>query len=224
MWRALLILVCFALGCSSDEVARGTAIPVTAPNAPVVADAPVEPSTTADIELSTVEITLERTECYGWCPSYQLRIHGDGRVEYHGSAFVRELGDREWRVSEEVVRELLARIAPERFFALAERYAQAVSDCPSELIGLRVADRKHKVENYWSRASLEDFKKYSRPGTAAVEEWRIHQLLSNLATAIDDAVVVGQWIGTSSERAEIARTRRSDDYLDGAPPTKFAPW
>lgn len=224
MWRASLLFVCLAPGCSREEAAREVAVPVNVPVAPAAAEAPVEPSPTADIDLATVEFTLERTECYGWCPSYQLRIHGDGRVEYHGSAYVRELGDREGRVSEEVVRGLLARFAPERFFALAERYEEAITDIPTELVGLRIADRKHKVVNYWSRCSLEEFTKYDGRGAQVVERWRAHELLSKLASAIDDAVVVGQWIGTKSERQEIAKTRRSTDFYDAPPPTKFAPW
>ena len=224
MWRTALILSFVALGCSRDGAVREVAIPVQVPIPPAAAEVRVEPSQTADIELSTVEFTLERTECYGWCPSYQLRIHGDGRVEYHGSAYVRELGDREGRVSEEVVRGLLARFAPERFFALAERYEEAITDIPTELVGLRIADKKHKVVNYWSRCSLEEFTKYGGRGPQAVEQWRAHELLSKFANAIDDAVVVGQWIGTKSERQEIAKTRRSLDFYDAPPPTKFAPW
>lgn len=192
MWRASLIFVCFALGCSSDEVARETAIPVTAPNEPVAADAPVEPSPSADIDLATVEIALERTTCRGWCPSYRVVIHGDGRVVYTGRKFVREVGEREGRISEQVVRDLLGCFETMRFFELRDAYEDNVKDADTEYLELRVGDQRKRIAHLWS----------STPArlNPARPDREVHIALDALAVAIDEAVAIEQWVGPEPER------------------------
>jgi hypothetical protein len=39
-------------------------------------------------DLSSVEFSLKRTACFGSCPSYELRITGDGVVTYSGQGWV----------------------------------------------------------------------------------------------------------------------------------------
>jgi len=43
-------------------------------------------------ELDTLVIQFERSSCYGNCPAYRLTIHGDGRIEYNGIRFVKQIG------------------------------------------------------------------------------------------------------------------------------------
>ena len=43
-------------------------------------------------------VTLERTECYGTCPVFALRLFADGRVEYEGKRFVMHRGLRTTRL------------------------------------------------------------------------------------------------------------------------------
>jgi hypothetical protein len=43
-----------------------------------------EPKPPVEYALADIEIGLERTVCFGTCPSYTLQIFGDGRVIYEG--------------------------------------------------------------------------------------------------------------------------------------------
>jgi hypothetical protein len=41
-----------------------------------------------------VEISLEKTSCYGPCPVYAVYIYGDGTILYEGVENVRVIGER----------------------------------------------------------------------------------------------------------------------------------
>jgi len=58
---------------------------------------------TANRDLETVKITLERTECYGFCPIYTLTIQGDGTVVYDGKDFVKTKGRVEITIPKEKI-------------------------------------------------------------------------------------------------------------------------
>jgi hypothetical protein len=45
------------------------------------------------VDQGGLEITFERTECFGACPTYRVKIHRDGRVDWHGTANVRVVGE-----------------------------------------------------------------------------------------------------------------------------------
>jgi hypothetical protein len=146
-------------------------------------------------DLSNVEIQLERTECYGWCPNYSVIIKGDGRVRYTGRSFVVTVGEREGTLPEATIRELVERFERARFFELRDKYSQSVTDLPSTWLTLRIGDRTKKVENYWVGADHE----WGRDA----EHRSIHIALDSIAEAIDRAVVVENWIGTEDQRQAI---------------------
>ncbi|HET9987201.1 MAG TPA: DUF6438 domain-containing protein [Kofleriaceae bacterium] len=45
------------------------------------------------VDQGGLEVTFERTECFGTCPTYRVKIHRDGRIDWHGTANVRVIGD-----------------------------------------------------------------------------------------------------------------------------------
>src|ERR1700693_4148149 len=70
----------------------------------------------------SVRITLERTGCFGTCPSYRLEVHGDGTVRYMGTDFVAITGEHSDRISEVAVRQLVDAFRAVRYFSLNDRY------------------------------------------------------------------------------------------------------
>ena len=38
------------------------------------------------------EVTLERTPCFGYCPSYKVTLKSDGTIIYEGKKFVQMMG------------------------------------------------------------------------------------------------------------------------------------
>ena len=114
--------------------------------------------------LSSVEITLERTGCFGFCIPYRVEICGHDRsVRYFGAAF--DTGDRSMlRTSLEVseLYGLLEKFYRVRFFELPDAYTTTpkvmhtngptfvvtsfhTTDLSDTILGLRVEDRSKRV-------------------------------------------------------------------------------
>ena len=98
--------------------------------------------------LTDVEITLERTACYGTCPIYTISISGDGSVTYRGEQFVKTIGVQKYNISSGDVEELVALIYQKSFFSLRDRYEIGATDMPTVITTVRVGDQIKSVENY----------------------------------------------------------------------------
>jgi len=167
----------------------------TAPSqAPAVSHAPVE-GITIPPDLTGVEITLERTECFGTCPSYVVAVDGNGRVTYTGRAYVRETGKREGSITQDKVRVLAQRFIKAGFFAMQDAYRQAVSDCETTYLTVKVGTRTKRVTNYWAHGDFEF-------PPEQFEQWQAHVTLDMLAESVDRAVQSGQWTGDSEFDSE----------------------
>lgn len=129
-------------------------------------------------------ITLERTVCYGMCPSYKLTISGDGAVVFEGRRFVKKLGTAQSTISQEQLRELIDRFDKMNYFALRNRYqdpedgcGEFVTDHPSANTSIRINGKSESVRHY-----------YGCRGIDVLDE------LTKLEQAIDDAANTAQWI------------------------------
>jgi len=65
-------------------------------------------------------ISLERTGCLGYCPSYTLTIYEDGMVIYNGRAYVSVKGTHVSKISTAQLESLVNRFLADRFFELEE--------------------------------------------------------------------------------------------------------
>lgn len=119
-----------------------------------------------------IEITLERTACFGSCPVYTVTIDGDGAVTYDGRQFVRVSGRKTARITRDTVRALAAEFARIDFFALKDEYTAMVSDLPTVYVTLRQGDRTKRVKDYFGAPPA----------------------LRNLERHIDEAAGVRQWV------------------------------
>ncbi|WP_249872369.1 DUF6438 domain-containing protein [Oceanobacillus saliphilus] len=54
------------------------------------------------------KLSLERTECYGTCPIYQVEVTPDGMVYWNGEGHVSFMGETTFRISEKKVQQLAA--------------------------------------------------------------------------------------------------------------------
>jgi hypothetical protein len=98
--------------------------------------------------LTDLEITLERTGCYGTCPIYSLTISGDGNVVYEGTRFVKTEGIHSFQIPQENVEELVSLFYQKDYFSLNDRYEVPATDLPTVITSLKVDDKKKTVENY----------------------------------------------------------------------------
>ncbi len=112
--------------------------------------------------LEDVEIGLRRTTCFGTCPAYQVRISGDGTVEFEGTKFVRVVGTEQSTVSKAVVLGILSEVYRIFFFDMRDSYhdgrpgilerggivtatGMAVEDVPEAILTVRIGSYEKRV-------------------------------------------------------------------------------
>jgi hypothetical protein len=140
------------------------------------------------VALGDVVIGLQRTPCIGTCPSYDLTIHGDGRVVYEGHEYVARTGRIEAGIDTTAVVGLVNRFLSVCFFELPSTCGDVAEvamrgdslayydSCPSRIersttLSLKLGDLEHTV----------------------VLRRREPTDLALLAQAIDDAVNIRRW-------------------------------
>jgi hypothetical protein len=146
-----------------------------------------------DLDPSTVEIRLDRSRCYGWCPEYSIVIRGNGDVHYTGNAFVLLTGEYEGHVPKDVVRDLLLLCEKNGFFGLSLNCNVMVTDVPWATLRVQEGDRTKEIGNPWRGSQSGD------------QDQSVHTLLDEIAIAIDGAVNVEQWIGSREQRKDLFR-------------------
>jgi hypothetical protein len=100
---------------------------------------------------ATTLVTLDRTECFGACPSYSLTLDGSGAVSYQGRRFVKVVGVASAQVPVSVVQALVDEMVRANFFNLSvpETCAEGIAtDGPTATTSLTLAGRSHTVAHY----------------------------------------------------------------------------
>ncbi len=95
-----------------------------------------------------VEISLQRTACYGFCPVYRVTIRGDGTVHYVGERFVNVVGERSGAIPRAEVDRLLRRFDDIGFAALREEYRGQMTDLPTTIVTLTRNGQSKRVVDY----------------------------------------------------------------------------
>ncbi len=134
VWSIVLALSAALLGCAAQ--------PKSAPEASATASA----DTLA---------TLERTPCFGTCPSYTLAVLEDGTVRYQGRQFVAREGYAEKEISPEQVEQLVEAFREAGYFDLENSYVSGaecgqtvMSDMPTAITSLRADGKSKRVRHY----------------------------------------------------------------------------
>lgn len=131
------------------------------------ADAPTETpinSTPPNEIVSPIEeevfIRMERTPCFGQCPSYKITIFNTGRVLYEGYSFVDQEGNFETSLSKAELARLKKKIDEIKIFALKNKYDTNITDIPSCLIYVNDGEQTKKIyDRYGAPEDLKDFEK-----------------------------------------------------------------
>jgi hypothetical protein len=102
-------------------------------------------------------VTLERTTCFGTCPSYKLTILGDGTVNFEGREFVRIKGKAQSKIDPASVESLVKEFNDIDYFALEDEYITiknadgsetSVTDLPTTITTFTFAGKQKKVIDY----------------------------------------------------------------------------
>ncbi len=118
------------------------------------ADQPTDLSSLSETDLKALTIRMERSGCYGTCPAYTVKIHGDGRVEYEGKRHVKESGTQEARLEPGTIKALAMEFAKAKFLTLSEDYSgenctRYCTDLPTAVTELNLKELNHRVKHYY---------------------------------------------------------------------------
>ena len=101
-------------------------------------------------------ITLERTVCFGSCPSYRVTIAPDGTVTFEGRRFVKTTGTVTAQISADKFQQLVDEFERIKYFSLQDRYTQRADGCmtlmtdmPSANTSLSLNGRAKSVSHYF---------------------------------------------------------------------------
>jgi hypothetical protein len=96
---------------------------------------------------SQVAIILERTSCYGTCPSYAVKVSTDGIV-FEGRSFVASSGKHVDSVDAAQVRKLAERFIDADFYSMDDEYVAGVTDNPTYSLSVTIDGQTKRVVDY----------------------------------------------------------------------------
>ena len=83
---------------------------------------------------------IERTSCFGRCPTYEISVFNSGYVLYHGKRNVKWIGFYQAFIGEEQLKLILQKAQEADFFNLDEKYDGNMTDVPSTITVLQQND------------------------------------------------------------------------------------
>ena len=129
-------------------------------------------------------ITLERTVCFGSCPSYEVTIAPDGTVTFEGRRFVKTTGTVTAQIRAEKFQELVREFENIKYFSLRDQYVNTsdgcagfMTDMPSAKTSISLSGRTKSVSHYYGCRGPE-----------------ILAALTALERKIDEVAGTGKWI------------------------------
>lgn len=134
-----------------------------------------------------LKITLERTECFGFCPVYKLTITADGSVVFEGRRFVKQEGVTISSVSPERLKQLIAEFDRVKYFSLEDDYTETRLSCPTDqpsaITSIRINGKSKTINHY-----------------LGCLEPKVPKGLTELENKIDEIVNTAQWLPDKKER------------------------
>lgn len=177
------LLALLALACGGGGGEPGATATPEATAAPTVPEA-----------LRDFSITLERTDCFGTCPSYTVTLHGDGSVRYEGRYFVAVTGEQAASVPVGEVQRLVDKVEEIDFLALPVHTLSgpplcAAGDAPTYSVTVSLGGTRHAIARC--------------PGIDSPE----YQALAELEDLIDEVAGTSRWIEPDAETFSITLER-----------------
>lgn len=158
-----------------------------------------------DLEQNKLEpiIIFERTECYGVCPKYSVKIFTDRSLIYEGINFVKIKGKVNSEISKDQFQQLITEIKKANYFSLRNSYSDEKdgckalsSDSPWVYTTIQIAARKKSVAHYLGCVGGNN--KFDKE----------LKILTKLEDKIDEIIGIDQWIGNKKERSKFSYLRK----------------
>lgn len=99
------------------------------------------------------EVTLERTACFGTCPSYKVTLRRDGTISYDGRRFVELQGRYEGTFYgfDRLAQLIVAR----GYFNFKDNYDINATDLPSAITSVVRGGKRKTITNYGDAGPVE---------------------------------------------------------------------
>lgn len=149
-------LLAFTAGCKgkkdvADTTASTSATPVkeqvvTPPAVVEEASEPMEEQENATkLGNDSIFFSLERTPCFGTCPTYKVTIYQDGTAVYEGRRFAPREGRYSGHVDAATMKALAEEAEARGFYAMDDVYDKPVTDLPSVIIRVHTDGKDKQV-------------------------------------------------------------------------------
>lgn len=91
-------------------------------------------------------IKIERTPCYGKCPTYSIELLSDGKMIYNGKSNVKKLGLFDAKISKSKATNFMKQYEKNNFNTLKPKYTVLVTDLPSLNIEVVVGGKRKIIQ------------------------------------------------------------------------------
>ncbi len=98
--------------------------------------------------LSQMRVTLERSTCWTACSTYKVTVHGDGAVDYDGSAFVSVRGRHAWRIPPAEAAAPFTRLRTKDVWSAAGNWIAPITDNPTQTVTLTAGGQTRVIVDY----------------------------------------------------------------------------
>lgn len=109
-------------------------------------------------------LSLQKTDCPGFCPVFEVRLFSDGRALYRGTKDVAMIGKYESRLTTEQLTAIIGEAERSGFFRLARQYptnGKMIRELPTTITSINQLSKAHSVINgFDSPKNLRSFETY----------------------------------------------------------------
>lgn len=137
-----------SLGLLSLSACKPSAMPPSPSSSPIAQSDATPVSTSSLGSIEDYVISLDRSECYGTCPSYVVEVNGKGEVTFTGRKFVSFIGTRKYTVPVGDVRGLIDDLYRLRIHTAERDYRARVTDHPTYTITIKGKDFQKEIIDY----------------------------------------------------------------------------
>ncbi len=109
-------------------------------------------------------LRLEKTSCFGHCPTFEIKLFSDGRAQWNGKHHSNRMGLYETHVEEAFLQNILTKALQINYFSLSDHYpinGKYLSDLPNTITYLNDSDlEKSILRNHNGPNSLRKFEDF----------------------------------------------------------------
>ena len=108
--------------------------------------------------------SLQRSPCFGYCPTFKIEVFSNGKAQYHGIAHTTRIGNYVAKVDAAFLKGIEDKALSIKYLSLLDHYPTgdiAVSDVPTVTSYVRIGkDGKRITNNYDPPKALTEFEQW----------------------------------------------------------------